>query len=196
MKLIAISSPEKEKEEIKTMVQLLDHGLYRLHIRKPGWSEGQMEDLLARIPAGYYPKISLHEHHSLADRYALGGIHFKGDYPVLQREGMTSKSFHRLEALEDMANRTLSYAFISPVFDSISKPGYHQGFPPHKLRAWTTAHKHNLPFQLFALGGVTPGRLPFLHAAGFDGAAIIGGIWSGKNTAERLKRFLNYKNNP
>ncbi|QDH80393.1 thiamine phosphate synthase [Echinicola soli] len=194
MKLILISSPNKEKEEIQTMVRLLDHGLYRLHIRKPSWSKAQMEELIEQVPTVYYSKISFHEHHELVHQYGVGGTHFKSDQLICPGSVVTSKSFHKLEDLQESPNAALDYSFISPVFDSISKPGYRQAFTTHKLSEWTAAYKGDLPFQLFALGGITPEHLPYLDSIGFDGAAIMGGIWNGENTEIRLKRFLNYKN--
>ncbi|AGA79782.1 thiamine phosphate synthase [Echinicola vietnamensis] len=196
MELVVISSPKSENDEIETMVQLLDHGLYRLHLRKPDWSKDQVEALIAQIPVAYYPKISLHEHHELIEALGLGGRHFKSDQTVHAGSGVGSKSFHDLAAMEDDINHSLDYGFIGPVFDSISKPGYRQQFTVEKIGDWIANHKRQLSFRLFALGGIIPKHLPDLKLAGFDGAALLGGVWNGTDTQERLNRFLTYKNIP
>lgn len=64
--------------------------------------------------------------------------------------GLTSSTaLHQLEQLkEDHGN--LDYAFLSPIFDSISKAGYNAAFADHEqLRAAVAAS----PVPLYALGG-------------------------------------------
>ena len=64
----------------------------------------------------------------------------------------------------------LDYRFLSPVFDSISKPGYLSAFTEEDLRGHVDA-------DTFALGGVTPDKLELLEQLGFGGAAMLGAAW-------------------
>ncbi|AWW28682.1 thiamine phosphate synthase [Echinicola strongylocentroti] len=196
MRYILISSPEEVKEEIQTMVQLLDHGLFRLHIRKPDWSSGQIAKLISQLPPEYYPKVSLHGHHELIGEFGLGGVHYKSNQKILPSSKLVSKSFHQLESLQKTPHNKLDYAFISPIFDSISKPGYFQAFAADELSRWMKETKPLLPFQVFALGGISPEKTDYLDSLGFDGAALLGSIWKGEDTASRLKLFFNHKQQP
>lgn len=67
----------------------------------------------------------------------------------------------------------LDYITLSPVFDSISKPGY------------TSVEFGPLPsgVTVIGLGGVTTDRAVQLKARGFAGAAMLGAIpWQGTVT--------------
>ncbi len=201
MDLILITDPGQPKDEISTLVQLLDQGLDRLHIRKPDWKIDQVEKLLSKIPEIHYPKISLHQHLQLANKMNLGGIHFKSPQKVNLDTGLiSSKSFHRLENLLVKENQPLDYGFLSPVFDSISKKGYQQSFDPSGLKKWIQQNKTNIPFSLIALGGITPEKIAPIKEMGFDGMAILGAIWKLKNINERVKTFQGFiktiKNEP
>ena len=64
--------------------------------------------------------------------------------------GLTSSTaLHQLDQLNE-DHGDLHYAFLSPIFDSISKAGYHAAFADHEqLRAAVAAS----PLTLYALGG-------------------------------------------
>jgi len=83
----------------------------------------------------------------------------------------------------------LAYAFISPLFDSISKPGY--GANPELLRQPAGP----MPCMPIALGGVGGDNLRELLRRGWKGAAVLGWIWDEPRGAvgryEQLKKILN-----
>ncbi len=114
------------------------------------------------------------------------GIHYReADRPqpplyALQRGRTQSTSFH---CVEDMQHEwgALTYAFFSPVFDSISKPGYvAAGFCSDALHAALPT----LPFDVIALGGVTADNVLQAHAMGFAGVAVLGSIWSATSPVQ------------
>lgn len=190
MKLILISHPDSVPDEIKVLGQMLELGIHRLHLRKPTWSQLQLGRLIQQLPGSHYKKLVLHEHHALVDEFGLGGKHYKSTQQVCG--GLArSKSFHALEDLLDPKNEPLEYGFISPVFDSISKTGYTSAFEPKTLKKWLEKNHAQLAFELYALGGVGPEKLPEVKAMGFDGAAILGGIWTGQKPIEKLNQYLN-----
>lgn len=88
--------------------------------------------------------------------------------------GTISTSFHNLEEAASDQWGALDYAFLSPVFDSISKVGYPSaGFNPAAV-AWVTG-RNSVP--LIALGGITAERVGQVAAMGFRGVAVIGTVW-------------------
>lgn len=180
---IAITLPHFIHNEVDAIVRLFDErGIVRLHIRKPDADEAQVAALIAAIPAEYYPRLTIHDHHALAQRYDLGGIHLNGRHPVAPADwqGLISTSCHSLDELrqrrqEVVNGRPFAYLSLSPIYDSISKQGYRAAFTPEEL---ADAHSAGIiDHRVLALGGVTFSRLPQVTAMGFGGAMILGDAW-------------------
>ena len=57
MKIIVLTHPEFLPDEAEALTCLLDKGLDRLHLRKPGCSEAQLEALIRQLPTEYYKRI-------------------------------------------------------------------------------------------------------------------------------------------
>lgn len=177
MKLIVITSPEFLPGEAELMQAMLEEGLDRIHLRKPGCTAAELAALIERFPAHFRLRITLHDHFPLQRTYGLGGVHLNGRNPDLPDgyRGTVSRSCHSLE--EVAAHRTATdYLFLSPVFDSISKQGYRSAFPPAALREAAAAGI--IDEKVLALGGVSEANLPEVRSYGFGGAALLGDIWA------------------
>ena len=72
------------------------------------------------------------------------------------------------------------YVFLSPIFDSISKQGYHHAFTSEQLTQ--AAQKSIINERVIALGGITESALPQLEAWHFGGAAFLGDVWKKYTT--------------
>ena len=165
--IIAITLPYFFTGEAEKINQLLETGEADfVHLRKPGSMIDDMEKLISQINPRFYPRLKLHDHFSLLDKYQLGGIHLnnRNPQPIPARE--ISKSIHSYEELDGI--NQFDYFFISPVFDSISKKGYKASFELEEL-----SHKIKGK-NAIALGGVTPDKFPLLKSLGFHGAALLG----------------------
>ena len=73
MKLITITQPAFFEGEAEAITSLFDAGLEILHLRKPGASYEDMEQLLNRFPPEYLKRIVTHEHFQLASFRNLKG---------------------------------------------------------------------------------------------------------------------------
>lgn len=137
------------------------------HIRKPEWPIEKVYSLLKSIPEDLHSRLKIHDHFELLQHFHLHGVHLN-QRNTLPPEGCVniSKSLHDLKELEEIDE--LEYVTLSPIFDSISKPGYKSGFSPHNLAPFIKNKK------VLALGGVTPGHFPQLMKEGFYGAALSG----------------------
>ncbi len=93
-KLVVISDPDFLKGEEDVFCRLLDAGVSRLHLRKPLADIQELSGLIEKIPQRYYSRISLHDHHSLALKYGLGGIHLNSRTPTLPETIQSSASLH------------------------------------------------------------------------------------------------------
>lgn len=178
MNLIAITTPKFREREHIEICRLIDCGWSRVHIRKPDAELLDIENLIRRIPPRFYPFISLHDHFDIAKRYRLGGIHLnmRNPEPPHDWHGLVSRSCHSIDETRRFAH--LDYLTLSPVFDSISKPGYTSRFTSAQLRSADLS-------KVYALGGITRSRLPEVESLGFAGAAMLSEAW--KNSTEMLQ---------
>ena len=174
MHLIAVTRPEFFAEEPSQIVDLLKNGFKKVHLRKPESTAGELAELIERIPAEYREKLVLHDHYELAETYGLKGLHLnrRNPNPPVGYQGRLSASCHSLAEIP-VALERCDYVFLSPVFDSITKPGYRAAFTEEELQ------KADLT-NVYALGGVTPAKLPQLEKLGFAGAALLGAVWKVK----------------
>ncbi len=78
--------------------------------------------------------------------------------------------------------------FLSPVFDSISKPGYGSRFSTEELRE--AAGKGLINAKVYALGGVDPSRFAELEALGFGGVALLGAAWQPVDREKFRLQFI------
>ena len=101
-------------------------------------------------------------------------------------------TFHSFAEVENF-DKKIKFGFLSPIFDSISKPGYNSNFTEEELKTFfkkrNKAKDHNVK-KLYALGGIRPNLTKKSKEIGFDGVGVVGGIW---NTPNPLKAFLEYK---
>ena len=186
MKTIVITSPVPVKDEATVCNLLFDHGLELLHLRKPGGDREAYETFIRKIRCCYRKRIVIHDHYSLAEKYCLRGIHLKSgqgihhsDYPDCR----VSISCHSVEEIRHLPFRP-EYCFLSPVFDSISKPGYRSRFAD-------MPDLSGIPYPVIALGGITPEKTALCREAGFQGVAVLGYIW--EEPQEALSRFALLK---
>lgn len=182
MKTIVITAPREVKDETARCNLLFAAGLDVLHLRKPGAPEEAYEAFIREIDPAFRPRVVIHDHYGLAERYGLGGIHLKSgraaDAAAFPHERV-SISCHSVEEIRALPFRP-AYCFLSPVFDSISKAGYTAAFPQ-------LPEVGGLGVPVIALGGITPERVAACRAAGFAGVAALGYIW--EEPEEAVGRF-------
>ncbi|CAM4284128.1 thiamine-phosphate pyrophosphorylase [Pedobacter westerhofensis] len=178
MELIVVTPPDYFEGEAALINQFFAEGLRLLHIRKTADDPAQFRLLMKDIDPEYHPLISIHQHHELAEEFDIARLHFKeqrrrelssADIEHLLDAGFyLSTSVHELSVITELSS--FGYVFYGPVFDSISKPGYHavqgDGFVLPRM-----------PAKVFAIGGVEAKKLGQLKKMKFDGAAVLGSFW-------------------
>lgn len=163
--------------EPQSIVDMLDNGVERVHIRKPGAPTVEIRHLLEQIPEQYLCCITLHDGFELAADFAVGGLHINSRNCKIPAgfHGLISCSCHSLAELDG----NYDYAFLSPVFNSISKVGYDSRFSPAELKE--ACANGIINEKVFALGGVTPQKFNEIESLGFGGAAMLGAAWNPVN---------------
>ena len=193
MKYIGITPEGFLPGEECLIAVLLDHGLDRLHLRKPGASRHEVEELLRSIPHRCYNRIVLHDHFELAAAYRLAGVHLnrRNPMPPAAVPGYTpalSRSCHTLDELGQ--DEGYAYQFLSPLFDSLSKQGYRAAFTPGQLTE--AAERGIINERVIALGGITPERVVAVRQWHFGGVALLGYLWqepTPEGVIDRLNRI-------
>jgi thiamine-phosphate pyrophosphorylase len=196
MELAVLSSNKRVDNEVGIVVQMFREGLRQFHLRKPRFSTEEMEDYIERIPPRYRRRIIVHSHHELALKYDLGGIHLSKKhrkkrwkrwfrffwYRKRKRNIKITRTYHDLsDLLQDRS--AYDQVLLSPVFQGISSKGHGGGYSERSIRSVLDRSPH----LVYALGGVTPDRLPRLRAMGFFGAVLAGAIW--EEEGDRVKVF-------
>jgi len=178
--IIVISLPDFFVNETSIVVKLFEEGLECFHLRKPTSSEEDIRRFLCEIPQKYHRRIAIHQQYHLASEFNLRGIHctsknkqeFERNIHLPVKKSISVHGFSEAYLVNDL----YEYAFLSPIFDSISKPGYKQGYL-HEAISQFLNREHKTNFV--ALGGITPNNMAECCAMGFKSVALLGYIWEG-----------------
>lgn len=201
LELIVISSPSPVEHEFDFVNQMLDEGLECFHLRKPDLDKAGYLKTLQLIKPKYLKRVMLHDHFALALKYNVRGLYIKNE--VLQKNSEELKSVMAaakrkglllstgVHSIEDLTSlpKAVDYIFVSPVFDSISKPGYKANIDLEKIAI--AINKTGRKSKIVALGGVDVHNLGIVKETGFDGAAVLGAVWLSQNPALHFKQLNN-----
>jgi thiamine-phosphate pyrophosphorylase len=191
--MIVISNPISVANEISIIHALFEAGLEIFHVRKPDFSEQEMKVFLSKINSNYNKKLVLHSHHLLAVEFSINRIHFtekmrkettKESWNHYKENGFQlSTSTHNMEDFNNITN-AFEYAFLGPVFQSISKENY----GPFYDVVIEIKKRTNFETRLVALGGISYQNCKQLITIGFDGVAILGAIWHSNLPIKNFKQ--------
>jgi thiamine-phosphate pyrophosphorylase len=188
--MIVITNPSAIANEISIIDSLFEEGLSLLHIRKPGFSEIEMAQFIHQIKLEFRSNLILHSHHELAEDFGINRVHFSEkarahnlDYPTrFSKPCRYTTSTHSIEdfnALEDH----FDYAFLSPVFKSISKEDYNP-----KINLFEALKSRtNFNTKVIALGGIDSENIKKILENGFDDVALLGSIWNNEKPIKQFK---------
>jgi thiamine-phosphate pyrophosphorylase len=190
--MIIISNPVSISNEINTIHSLFENGMELFHIRKPNFSESEMKVYINGIDQKYRDNLVLHSHHCLAENEGIKNLHYpekkrleisKEEIVNHTKNGIQlSTSVHSIEVFNQLP-LGFNYAFLSPIYTSISKPEYSS-----KINLSESLTKRtNFNTKLVALGGITTENILLTLKNGFDDVALLGTIW---NTAKPTENFI------
>ena len=187
MRKIVVTRPEFYAGEAQAITALLQAGVERVHVRKPGATPGQIADLVEAVAPECRLSLSLHDCTELAATLGVGGVHLNSRYPDVPAgfHGLVSRSCHSIDELREAGG--LDYAFLSPIYESISKPGYSNAGLLEEYRRERFSLR---AVPVFALGGVSPRHYAELIDSGFAGAALMGAVWQKIDAAKFRLQFI------
>lgn len=184
--MIVISNPIAIANEISLIHSLFEAGLALFHVRKPNFSEIEMAKFVHQIKTDYRKNLVLHSHHEIADDFGINRIHFSekertNAFANNFQNKIISTSTHAIEDFNALGTY-FEYAFLSPVFKSISKENY---LPKTDLFE-ALKSRTNFKTKIIGLGGIQADNITETLQNGFDDIALLGSIWTSKNL---LKQF-------
>ena len=165
-------------KELEILIWLLDSGLDYYHFRKEHVEKKVLVQFLETIPEPYRNRVVLHHdlmidgflrHHKSTERSKHQNIH--------------SCSVHTYAEAEIYVT-CYDHIFWSPVFDSISKPGYskNSGICVHKISP-------EYQSRLIALGGIEPLKFAQIKHMGFSQIAVKGWFWNQKDYKQAWRKI-------
>ena len=196
MRLIVLSPPDFLPNEATAVNQLFENGLTTFHVRKKTENPEKVAEYLAAIDSRYLKNIVLHSpHHSLAERFAVKGLHFRGGEKTEKNTQTTltySQSVHSFAEINGVGEE-LDYFLLSPIFESISKKGYTSGFEEVALTVFL-GEKAIKTKKIIALGGINSGTAKQALSMGFDGVAVLGYLWEDfRKTGDLATLIMKFK---
>lgn len=184
--MIVITNPTTVANEISLIHSLFAEGLPLLHIRKPDCSETAMKQFLGAIGLEVANRLVLHSHHHLGNEYGINRFHLsktQRNANFIKPDEIYSASTHTIQEFNDL-NQNFQYAFLSPIYKSISKTDYDS-----KINHFQTlTQRTNFATKLVALGGLSTENIQKTLENGFDQIALLGTIWNSSNPLENFKK--------
>lgn len=189
--IIALTAEETIQAEQSIIHTLFENGLDMLHVRKYHFTDLQMSKYVASIDATYHHKLVMHSHPLLSFELGINRIHLSesnrkdGYQQGRVRGSIYSTSVHHIDQFNNLDNRW-DYAFLSPLFASISKPGYGVNnalLDQLQLRS-------NFDVRLIGLGGINAANCQLPLQYGADGIALFGALW---RYPETIQNFISCK---
>lgn len=198
MKLIVITPSSTIEDEHYILGKMLDMGLPSLHVRKPKFTQKELEIYLQGFTQNQREKIIIHKHYSLLWDFNLKGIHIskrqrrkrvrfflhklmlhirRGKFVI----GTSCETFASLQAI----HKKFNYIMISPVFTGLN--GHLPGMSMDTLKKLMPSY----PGKVIARGGITPGHVDIAHKIGFSGVAFQEYLWENPEPLESFRKILD-----
>ncbi|MNJ85542.1 Thiamine-phosphate synthase [compost metagenome] len=186
--LIVISDSDFKPGETTIVNELFRAGLDLFHIRKYEAGEEELKAFIEAVDPEYRERLVLNHHHDLGLSLGLKRVHYserdrktweETNWTEINPETVYSTSVHSMEEYNELPEH-FSYAFLSPVFDSISKPGY-------EAKSFDFSKKKERATKLIGLGGIQSENTAEAIQLGFDGVALLGAIWKSENPVDSMK---------
>jgi thiamine-phosphate pyrophosphorylase len=194
--LILISNPTPVPDEANLINELFNEGLQLFHLRKPDYPLDELKKITDRIKPEYYDRIVLPASllkEANADLPPSKKVHFfeylrmetKPEiFSELKEQGYTlSTSIHDSTAYHLLLSE-FEYVFFGPVFDSISKQGYHA-----MNKEQLTVLQQKGKTKIIALGGINETNCSLALEYGFDGVAVLGAVWQSEHPLATFKKI-------
>lgn len=181
---------------IETVEAALRGGVRAVQLREKDLPAAQLLPLAVELRAltnHYNARLLINDRVDVALAVAADGVHLGGhSLPpasvrrLLGPERLIGVSTHHLKEIAAAAASGADFVTFGPVFATPSKAGFG---PPLGLDALRTACESS-PIPVFALGGISAGGRPLLHACGAGRFAVISAIIAAPSPETAARALL------
>ena len=183
---------------IDVVSELLDAGVKAIQLREKDLSDIALIKLAEPIAAACYnyeANLFINTHIHVASDVGAAGVHLPANAEPVGSVKETETgdpcyigcSVHSLDAAKKREAEGADFLTYSPIYPTASKPGYGPAVGTARLAEVVEGVK--LP--VFALGGITPVRVPECLTAGVFGVAVMSGVMPPKGAGTQVKRYLD-----
>ncbi|MFN3917541.1 MAG: thiamine phosphate synthase [Flavobacteriales bacterium] len=199
MRLIVISSDHPSNEEANWVNKLFTEGLMEYHLKKKSISRKDSKNFIENIEYQYHNRIILHQHYSLVKKFNLGGIHVNRKlrksglsgwiqmlkFRLLYRGKKLYATCHRLSSLNSHYKK-----YDAIIYGPLYKMGLSGRMEPTLNPNVTSKLSVFSKADIFAMGGISSENIAAVKHFGFNGVAIVSGIWNqDKNPLDAFKEI-------
>ena len=177
-----------------TLAEALDAGVRLVQLREKRLETRELRRLASRFQKrveNYDARLLVNTHAALARDVGAAGVHLPAYVPapssIRQQYGdrlLIGRSTHNRDECREADGA--DFITFSPVYRPISKPGTGPGAGAGALRRATECS--SLP--VYALGGVTPGRVAACRENGAAGVAVMSGILAAEDIASAVTGYI------
>jgi thiamine-phosphate pyrophosphorylase len=135
---------------------------------------------LVALGARWQARVMIHDDIATAAEAGAAGVHLQSNRSVaearrlLGNDALIGQSAHNADEIAQAAAAGADYVTLSPIFATISKPGYGPALGRALLeRTW--------PLPVLALGGIDASNAAGCMAAGAAGVAVMGGAMRARD---------------
>ena len=164
-------------------------GVGLVQVRERELPEAEVEVLLRRILDrldGMPVRVLVNSYPALARRLAIG-LHLPASAPppAPPRPSLLGRAVHDGSEARQALAESASYVVVGPVFPTGSKLGH----PGAGLETLAGLTRMVAPLPVFAIGGLTPERVPLVREAGAHGVAVRSVILGAPDPARAARAF-------
>lgn len=183
---------------VDVVSELLDAGVNAIQLREKDLSDTALIQLAQPIAAlchDHEAKLFINTNTRVARDVGAAGVHLPAnaesvDFVKARAEDnfYIGCSVHSLDAAKKREAEGADFVTYSPIYPTVSKPGYGPAVGTTSLAEVVEGVK----VPVFALGGITPTRVPECLSTGAFGVAVMSSVMPSKGAGIQAKRFFDF----
>ena len=174
------------------VASLLDTGVRAIQLREKDLSDAELRSVavpINHICKAYSAKLFINSNIGVATDVGVDGVHLPESLldtiqKAKARNLLVGCSVHDLDVAQKMQVAGANFVTYSPIYPTMSKPNPAVGLK--SLRRIVGA----LDIPVFALGGITPSKVPECLNSGAFGVAAMSSVMSYETGIDQAKNYL------
>ncbi len=181
---------------LEVVAECLDAGVRAVQLREKDLTTRELFGLgteLRELTRRYGTALLINDRIDVALALDADGVHLPGhSFPaesarkIVGPKMLIGASVHNVTEAEEAEAGGADFIVFGPIFETPSKRPYG---PPQGLDA-LRAVRQTVSLPLFAIGGITPGRVRAVKEAGADGVAAISALLGAPHPGRATRDFL------